>query len=392
MNRVLITGARAPVALHLARLFSDSGMEVILADTLTAPLARWSPACARYVQLPKPDVSPDAFADALAALVAETAPTLVVPTCEEVFYVAWAFAQRPINTRLLAPSFDRLAHAHNKAQFAEDALAFGLEPPASWRVNTIQDLEKLKPQSRDLVFKPEWSRFGTSTLIRPSATALEPIVPTPISPWVAQEFVAGEELCAYAVATEGRVAALSIYRPTYRAGMGAGIFLKPVHDEAIAADVGAYVSATCWNGQISFDFCRDTAGRPRVLECNPRTTSGVHFFGKGSSLPGSMLAGAPCPPTVSHPLMIPAAMWVYSLKKAIREGQLKTWWQDYSKARDALSWPGDRLPLHAQPLSLWELARHAWRDGTSLLAASTKDIAWNGAAMSPASATSEREG
>ncbi len=80
MKKVLITGARAPVALHLARLFSDSGMDVILADTLTAPLARWSPACARYVQLPKPDVSPDAFADALAALVEETAPTLVVPT------------------------------------------------------------------------------------------------------------------------------------------------------------------------------------------------------------------------------------------------------------------------------------------------------------------------
>ncbi len=39
MRRVLITGARAPVALHLARLFADAGYEVVAADTLRAPLA-----------------------------------------------------------------------------------------------------------------------------------------------------------------------------------------------------------------------------------------------------------------------------------------------------------------------------------------------------------------
>ena len=117
------------------------------------------------------------------------------------------------------------------------------------------------------------------------------------------------------------------------------------------------------------------------MECNPRTTSGVHFFGKGSSLPHSMLTGTACATNVDQPLMIPAAMWVYSLKQALREGRLRAWWQDYSKAQDALFWPGDRLPLRAQPLSVWELTRIAWQDGSSLIAASTKNIAWNGTAI-----------
>ena len=213
MSAVLITGARAPVALHLARLFADHGLQVILADTLAMPLARWSPACARYVRLPEPDVAPEAFADALAMLVQETTPELVVPTCEEVFYVAWAFAQRQIPARLLAPSFDLLARAHNKAQFATEARSFGLEPPESWQLTSTEDLGLLTARLGALVLKPAWSRFGTSTLIKPGPRALDVVKPTSKTPWVAQEHIAGEELCAYAVAMEGRVAALSVYRP-----------------------------------------------------------------------------------------------------------------------------------------------------------------------------------
>lgn len=51
MATVLVTGARAPVALHLAlhlaRLMKAAGHRVLLADSLPAPLARASGRAAR---------------------------------------------------------------------------------------------------------------------------------------------------------------------------------------------------------------------------------------------------------------------------------------------------------------------------------------------------------
>jgi len=91
MRRVLITGARAPVALHLARLFADAGYEVVAADTLRAPLARASRHVARYHRLAAPAENPAGFAAALGDVIAAEQPDLVIPTCEEIFYLAWAF-------------------------------------------------------------------------------------------------------------------------------------------------------------------------------------------------------------------------------------------------------------------------------------------------------------
>jgi len=379
MTRILLTGARAPVALHLARLLWADGCEVLLADTLCAPLARHSRACSRYFRLPEPATDPDAFAAALAGIIETERPSHVVPTCEEVFYLAWAFASRRLDARLLAPDFATLARAHDKAVFAADARAFGLAPPQTLRIADKTGLDQVRDKAGELVMKPVWSRFACRTLIAPDPAALAHIVPTPAEPWVAQELIAGEELCAYAIAHAGRVATLSIYRPTHRAGLGAGVCFEPTRDESVAADVAAYVAATRWTGQISFDFRRDAAGRPRVLECNPRATSGVHFYGPGSGLSATLLAGEPARPDVTRPLMIPGAMLTYGLREALRSRRLARWMRDMRTARDALAWPGDRLPAMAQPRAIAELVRIARRTGTSLTEASTAGIAWNGA-------------
>jgi NADP-dependent 3-hydroxy acid dehydrogenase YdfG len=51
---ILITGARAPVALHSAHLLHGAGRKVMLADTPARPIAAASQACARYHRLPPP--------------------------------------------------------------------------------------------------------------------------------------------------------------------------------------------------------------------------------------------------------------------------------------------------------------------------------------------------
>ncbi len=389
MTRVLVTGARAPVALHLARVLGRAGCPVVLADTLANPLASASAACSRYVRLPPPDRKPDEFARALRQLIQQAGIDLVVPTCEEVFYLAWARETHGLGAAtLVAPPLADLSRAHNKAHFAEDARRFGLHPPETTTVASPGDLAAVRSRAYQLVFKPVWSRFASAVILQPSEEQLNHLAPTAAQPWVAQEMIPGEELCCYAVALSGTVLALASYRPLHRAGNGAGIYFEPVAEPDIARQCAAYVAATGWTGQISFDFRRDEAGRLRVLECNPRATSGIHFFGPRSGLAATLLDGRPALPDITRPLMVPAAMLVYGLPTALRSGRVGDWRRDRKRAADALAWPGDVLPRTAQPRALLELSAIAVRRRISLIEASTDGIAWNGTPIGrPSTAT-----
>jgi nucleoside-diphosphate-sugar epimerase len=82
---IVVTGARAPAALHLARVFHAAGHRIILADTFRYPMSRATRMKDSYARLPPPRRSFSDYAAAVQALVAREAPDLIVPTCEEVF-------------------------------------------------------------------------------------------------------------------------------------------------------------------------------------------------------------------------------------------------------------------------------------------------------------------
>ena len=79
---ILITGARAPAALHLARIFYHAGHRVVLADTFRYPMSRATRMKHAYAQLPSPRQSFAAYGAAVASPVAREAPDIIAPTCE----------------------------------------------------------------------------------------------------------------------------------------------------------------------------------------------------------------------------------------------------------------------------------------------------------------------
>lgn len=381
MTAVVITGARAPSALHLSRIFHEAGWDVILADTLRMALARAGSSYQRYEQLPPPASNLPAFAAALHRLMVDELPALIIPTCEEVFYLARACAALGVASRLFAPPLDVLARAHNKAQFAADAASFGLPVPHTVTLQSADDVARAAPDARDLVFKPAWSRFASHVLIRPDPAALATLPASPATPWVAQAYLPGEELCCYAVARDGRISAFAAYKPLHRAGPGAGIYFAPAGDPDLKQMCERYTSATGWTGQIGFDARRDGTGKLHLIECNPRATSGVHFFGPGSGLVRAITHGEPASPTITSPLMIPDAMWIYGLPQALRSGNLRGWRADYGRARDALAWPSQRMRPFGATLAMLELVRIARANRVALIEAATSGIAWDGAPM-----------
>lgn len=375
---IIVTGARAPAALHIGRIFKLAGWRVVLADTFRTPMSRASRMIDGYVQLPAPRTDFAAYADVVRDLVAREQPDLVVPTCEEIFYLAAARDRRGVPLPLFAPSLDLLARVHNKAEFAALSIGHGADAPETIRLATAGDVARIATRARSLVLKPAWSRFGSRVLIRPSLEQLATIRPTAADPWVAQAYLPGEEISAYGVAHRGRLLAFQAYKPTYRVGLGAGVAFVPVVDEVSRAFASSLSAALGWSGQISFDFSGDADGQLRVIECNPRATGGVHYFGGTDGLDRAMLGTGAATASETAAMTLPLAMIAYGLPHAWRNQGIKRWWRDFRAMQDLSAWPGDCPLLGAQLRALGEIAVLAMRNRSGLVEASVRDIEWDG--------------
>ena len=378
MKTVLVTGARAPVALHWSRLLHAAGQRVILADSHRFPMSWPTRFKTAYLRLPPPRGNLVAYARTVEDTVSRYGCDLVVPTCEEVFFLAAARDLHGAAIPLFAPSFDLLRQVHNKYAFSRMARGFGADPPPTTLLENPAALDAFKACSEAFVFKPVWSRFAERVLIRPGADALFRVVPSTTDPWVAQKFLPGEELCGWAMARQGRILALQAYRPLYRAGKGASLAFEPVSNPAIEKFVSGFVASVGWTGQISFDFRHDAEGRLSVIECNPRATSGLHYFGTSDGLADVLFDGVPISASLSGPMALPLAMLCYGLPQALRHGFPRRWLRDFHAFGDISRWPGDRNLLPAQLLALAEITVTALTQRTGLKAAATADIEWNG--------------
>jgi hypothetical protein len=377
-RRILITGARAPVALHLARLLSDAGCAVHLADSLRRPLAAASRRHQGCHVLPAPRRDMAAYGAALADLIRAEQIDCVIPTCEEVLYLVQIWRDGAMPCALFAPDAETVITAHDKWGFIRRCQALGLPVPATHLVQNSADLQQHRPQARALVFKPRWSRFASHVLIRPRLRDLDRITPDAQRPWVAQDYIAGEEISLYAIAHHGRLMALSAYRGLIRAGLGASVAFAPVEDPAMDDFAACYVAGTGWHGQIAFDVIRDAKGQVWPIECNPRATSGLHFFTKGADFLAGMAGQAVVAPDIRHPLGVPLAVWLYGLPGVIRPGGLRALIRTLRQMGDVMAWPGDGLSYAQQLRPFAEIARIARAERISLQAAATRDIEWDG--------------
>lgn len=374
----LITGARAPVALHLTRLLAKSGHRVHLADSLRHPLAAASRLHHGYHVIPSLRDNPAAAKNVLYNLIRRLQIDYVVPTCEEVVYLSQMWRDNVMPVPLFAPDFALLEQVHNKYRFIQLCRTLGLGAPETRLLQSPEDIAALVDQAGNLVFKPVWSRFATQTVIRPSKTDLAQVRPNTTVPWVAQDYVEGSEICVYAIAHAGIVKALSAYRGIVRAGLGASVCFAPVQDAAVNAFVTAFTHGTGWTGQIAFDLIRQHDGQVLPIECNPRATSGLHFFRDHQSFVRAIDGTGDAVPDVTTPQGVPLAIWLYGLPQILRPHGWRAFCHALTETGDIMDWPGDRIRLGKQIQPFAEIASMAWRHKISLQTAATRDIAWDG--------------
>ena len=379
MPNVLILGGRAPAALDHARRFAHQGWTVTVGDSIPCRMSGWSRSVTTTVRLPSARFASRAYVDALNDVIRAQRIDLVVPSCEEVFYLSRYRAWLPESLRIVVDAFETMDTLHSKWRFLAAAQDCGAVVPESACVETLEQA-RAWAGSDPVVLKPEYSRFGVHVRLYPNGIPPEAAPFGTPGRWVAQRFCRGRELCSYSVVAQGRLCAHVAYRPSYRLKASSSFFFETCSSPAIQDFVEAFARKMHYTGQLSFDWIEADNGDVQVLECNPRAISGVHLFGLNDGLPDALAGTASSCVTPGDETcrMISAVMLFAGGAQAMRELLVRPWWKDFRRGRDVIVTPGDSLPFIGGLLDLASYAQLAIRDRCSLRQAATHDTEWDG--------------
>ncbi|KAG2388967.1 hypothetical protein C9374_014367 [Naegleria lovaniensis] len=317
-----------------------------------------------------PNKDYETFETELLEMIKKYSITLIIPTCEEVFQVGRAkhrIEKETPECHVFCESIENLKELHNKFEFIEyierelngkfnnnNSVRNNVENLCDGRCemenvenrvdeNRSHNLSEKKQQGTrqvqfkapktillshkstaekltqfwnecngKIVLKPCYSRFASDTMVKPSKDQALNLLHSQIkecqsSWWVAQEFIEGQMICSFGVATKGILRAHTcylggIYTPNGTA-VGSSVYFEPLEniqvDTAIQEWISQLVVHRKYTGQISFDLIvassSTTIGMNRKpvwatnhssndliiiypIECNPRATSGAHLF------------------------------------------------------------------------------------------------------------------
>ena len=372
-DTVLITLGRLPKGLELATALAGAGCRVIVAEPWGWHLSRVSRAVSRSFAVTAPNTSVAGYHADLCDIIARENVRLVVPVSEETLHVASLAERLPADTTLYCMPQAVLLGLHDKLSFIRTAQKHDLPVPTTFAWDS--DEARAFAASQPHIIKPTLSSAGHGVSLRAAGEAL----PIPDAPAIVQAYLPGEELSSFSVAHAGRVIGTVIYRGLIISGSVAVCFESlPDPDPAMLAWIERFVGRTGYSGFISFDFRRDENGQALPIECNPRTTSGVHFVDPQD------LAIAVLDPAAENPFRLRDERILQQFYPALTETQgaaLKgrTWRPNIKYlfgCRD-VSWDWrDPLPFLLMPLTSYQILRRTIFSGMSFGEAATFDIGW----------------
>jgi phosphoribosylamine-glycine ligase len=371
MNTVLLTLGRLPKALDLARAFHAAGWRVVVAEPFRRHLVGASNTVARSVVVTAPATDREAYLRDLLRVIIDEAVDLVVPVSEEVVHVAGLHGRLPARTRVFAMPQEVVLAAHDKGGFAAQSAAWGLSVPPTHPLGSAT--AAALAAAGDVVVKPLHACSGRGVRVIPRGAALPSADPG--APAIVQARILGVERSTCSLVHEGVVSGTVVYQGVMQSG-SVSIAFERVQDPLIEAFVRDYAAATRWTGFLSFDFMVDARGRPFAIECNPRTTSGLHFFETAD------IARAVIDP--AHPLRHRTAPRLQQFYSCLTETQLSLFRGGGfgRKLRALLSTPdvtwsaADPMPFLTMTLTTWPIIRAAMAQRATFGEVATLDVGW----------------
>jgi len=341
-------------------------------------MARNSRSVERFYTHPSPRESLLKFSRFIQHVIAKEAIDVLIPTCEEVFYLAAIKHDIEPRCEVFCPDFDVIRQLHSKLDILTLCAGLGISIPKT-QVMTPGNLTDDAALSGAVV-KREFSRFGTGVWLSPTIAGMGVLSRDHSARYIMQEKISGTEICTYAISVDGVVHADVMYRPSYRVRKSAGVYFTPIENALISTFVQAFCAKHKYTGQIGFDMIINDQGI-YVLECNPRATSGMHLLAQINMASIILDKRSPSATASIQPKMIRAAMWLMSVPVACVTRRVRSCLHDMSLAKDVLYQKNDQKYPCYLLLSFLELLIISIKKRVSLRSASTADIEWDGDKM-----------
>ncbi len=379
---ILLTAGRIPGALELGRALGRAGHRVLIAECFRTHICRFSNTIAGSFRVTAPRHL-DRFTQDILRIIEQENVDLLIPTCEEALHVAFVQHKIPAHCQVYVSSFDKIIRLHSKWEFIRWAGELGLPVPETTLISPEQERLPEEFHQGGYVLKPEFSRCGVDVRIIPPGTAARADLEKrdPPDRWIAQDYIAGRTLCAFAMAWRGKVLSTLTYEPTLTLGKFGVSFLRRDKPK-IDAWVKEFVAKTGHHGFISVDFMEDEHKDVYAIECNPRITSGIHLAHPGDLLgvidgPESKLAAGRAHRPRERAMVATAVLSV--LPRVLRRrGMLKELVRSTWGSRDAIADLRDPLPFFHQFVCLLDYFRISLTKRIPLSACPCYLLEWTG--------------
>jgi carbamoylphosphate synthase large subunit len=297
--RALTTAGRMPATLAVCRALKRQGAHVIGTDALPFTPLTVSNCVNSYFQTASPALEPEAFINDLIRICIENKVSHIIPMYEEGFVVSKNLEKLrqaiPEITIQVSQQKD-LALLDDKFRFIDYCEKLDLLVPKTIQISTDEELHAaMETIGSEIVLKPVFSRFASNVYLRPSAEEIATIKPSIENPWVAQELIEGDVISSYGICQDGVVKVHADYNNEFvtgaksSQGLGASSSFQPRESQQTREFANKLFESIRYTGQYGLDFILGPKGAA-CIECNPRSTSGVHLFEKQQSF-SKILAG-----------------------------------------------------------------------------------------------------
>lgn len=379
-KNILVTGARAPVTLHLCRLLQSKGLQVYAADSCTYAVTKVSNTVKKFLQVPSPKFESFLFVQTMTKIIEDYHIDLIIPTCEETFYIAKYKEHFESYCSVFVDDIETLNILHNKADFIRFTNELDWDAPVTIETDgSFSYKEKIEHLNiKEFVLKPVYSRFSDRVQFATKSELLAQGEPLGLG-WLLQEKIEGTQYCSYTIAKNGKLLAHSVYQTEFTAGLGATIAFQHTECDFIFSFVSILVEKLKYSGQIAFDFIVTKDGKVYPIECNPRTTSGLHLFSNDIV---SVFVGANTEnvlfPNKETKMALTLALLLYG-GPFLRDAKTRErWFKVITSHQDITYLHRDKKPFFYQFYSVCKLWIESKKRSISLLQQTTYDISWDG--------------
>ena len=378
-KNILLTGARATIALELARQFNAQGHSVYVTDSSNLHVCRFSNAVKKSLKTPSPRYAPEEFIRTLVHLVEEYQIDMLIPTCEEIMFISGHLDRFPKSCQVFCSSFEQIHELHSKWLFCQRTIELGFDTPKTQLISTPEEVAKIQIPT-PYVLKATYSR-ACQNLAFVGPDAIPPPIPVvPSNPWVAQEWIEGKKYCTYSIAHEGKLTAHATYPVAFTVDGSSCITFEAVAHDPILNWVKEFLAKINFTGQVAFDFIEKKSGRLFVIECNPRATHGLHLFSTGGDLPSAFFNTADhvIQPKVGTHKQLAIGMAAFGWRDVNRKPELVPFHKKFFKAQDVVFTKQDPKPFFAMSFLFPMYWIKSKQYGITIAEAFTRDMEWNG--------------